>query len=319
MTTPLLTLLDLAKQRNSAGSAYVEILDETFKMTPEVSGMVYDPNTGNYRKVPNVGAVRPIPGRTYEAKVWNNLPTVPFRNFNEGVDFSKGDGVSRTFQTRLINPKWGADNAMSFEQDFASRMTDEAMLQTNSAKQTLGNQFYYGAVADTNKGFPGLISFYDDTNFSVDATGTLVKTSVWFVKFGFGGVEWLYGNNLAGITPQPPRLGDYTDGNGKTFTAMIQESYLFPGVKVSSPWGVVRIKNIGTANGKKLTWAHMREAWFKMANKGVVPDAIFMSPRSQAQLQDANVTTENPNPTLPTQFNGVPICPSNSISDAETV
>ncbi len=316
MTTPLLTLLDIAKQRNSSGSAYTEIIDETFKMMPEVSGMVFDPNSGQFRKAANVGAARPIPTRTYDAKVWNALPTVGFRYVNEGADFSKGDGVQRTFQTALINPKWGVDIALSFEPDFAARMAEEATLQTKAVNQTLGSQFYYGAGS---KGHPGLINFYDDTNFSVDATGTLVKTSVWFVKFGMGGVEWLYGNNLQGLHPEPMRKGDYTDGNGKTFTAMIQESLMFPGVKVSSPWGVVRIKNIGTANGKTLTWARMREAWYKMANKGVIPDAIFMSPRSQAQLQEANVTTENPNPPLPTHFNGVPICPTNSITDAETV
>lgn len=316
MTTALLTLLDLAKQKNSSGSAYVEVLDETFKMVPEVSGMVFDPNTGTFRKVPNVGAVRPIPGRSYEAKIWNLLPTVNFRYANEGGDFSKGDGVQRTFQTALINPKWGADKALTFEENFASRMTDDAMLQTSAVKQTLGTQFYYGSAA---KGHPGLINFYDDTNFSVDATGTTAKSSVWFVKFGFGGVEWLYGNNLAGITPEPPRLGDMQDANGKTFTGMIQEAFLFPGIKVSSSWGVVRIKNIGVAANKTLTWAHMRKAWYLMTAKGIVPDAIFMSPRSQAQLQEEEVTPEKKNPPLPTQFNGVPICPTNSISDAETV
>ena len=52
---------------------------------------------------------------------------------------------------------------------------------------------------------------------------------------------------------------------------------------------------------------------------GMRPTHIFMTGRSQRQLRDLSVTPENPNPPLPTMFEGIPIIQTHSLSNAETI
>ena len=97
---------------------------------------------------------------------------------------------------------------------------------------------------------------------------------------------------------------------------MIQEAYFRPGLRIRHKFSVGRIKNANATAGKLVTWARMRELWSKF-DLGFKPDVIFMTERSLSQLTDELVTPENPNPTSPTVFNGVPIATTHSISNAE--
>lgn len=317
MPSNTLTLLDLMKIKHGA-DPYMEIVNEIVTMIPEVTGNSFDTTTGQTRRVGNVGAGRTIPGQTFPSLVRNKLPSVGFRDFNDGSDYDKGDFTERLFQCKLLNPKWGVDRALEFRPEFAERMAEESFMQTEAALKTLGVQFYYGTLDGVGdaKGHPGLIDFVPAGNV-IDAGGSTALTSVWAVKFGMGHVEWLYGNGLSDLRPTDVRYGDMTGGNGKTFTAAIHEAYLFPGLKVSSTFSVGRIKKIGTAAGKKLTIARMNALWDTFTANGVIPDAFFMTVRSQRQLTDDHITPENKKPALITDWNSVPIVITNSISESE--
>lgn len=317
MPSNTLTLLDLMKIKHQ-GQPYMEIVNEVVTMIPEVTGNSFDTTTGQTRRVGNVGASRTIPGQTFQSLVRNKLPTVGFRDFNDGQDYSKGDFTERLFQCKLLNPKWGVDRALENRPEFAERMAEEAAMQTEAALKTLGSQFYYGTLDGKGdaKGHPGLIDFVPAAN-EIDATGTTAKTSVWAVKFGMGHVEWLYGNGLSDLRPTDVRYGDMTGGNGKTFTAAIHEAFLYPGLKVGSTFSVGRIKNLGTNTGKGLTIARMNSLWDTFTANGVIPDAFFMTVRSQRQLTDDHITTEIKHPPLVTNWNNVPILITNSIKQDE--
>ena len=90
------TLLDIAK-RNSADSA-VGLIDEAITgFMPEIK----------------FGAARSINGLNYKTLVRTELPSVAFRNANEGSTESKGKTVQRLVETYIMNPQWTADKAVA--------------------------------------------------------------------------------------------------------------------------------------------------------------------------------------------------------------
>ena len=80
-----ITLLDLAKKRNSAGDPYEDIIDETVKAIPEVSGFSFNTLTGERRPLPGVGSAAPIEGMSYDSLVRSALPDVDFRDTTKAV------------------------------------------------------------------------------------------------------------------------------------------------------------------------------------------------------------------------------------------
>ena len=156
-----------------------------------------------------------------------------------------------------------------------------------AAMQTLASQFYYGVQLDTNKGFPGLISAYDTTDMVVDAGGTTASTgsSVWAVRWNNQDVQWIWGNNgsleLSDVSEQ--RI---LDALSNPFTAYVQEIFAHPGLQVASKWSVGRIKKITADATKTLTDALIATLLAKFP-VGKMPDVLYMSRRSLAQLRAA--------------------------------
>lgn len=317
MTTGLFNLLDFIKMHHE-GRPYGHIVNEVVTMIPEVSGMRYNPVSGTFERTRNVGAGEVLTGDSFKTLVRKTLPNVDFRNLNEGSSRGKGSYETRTFQTYLINPRWDCDAAMEDRPEFPTLMARSALDNTEATLKTMGKQFYYGNdnANGSAKGGPGLIDFVH-SDFVVDAAGATAKTSVWFVKFGMGHVSWQFGNGLRELMPKDRRYGDLEDGDGNPYTGVIEEARLYPGVRCESMYSCGRIKNLGTAAGKKLTIDRMDAMWDVMTAKGVVPDAIFMTVRSQRQLTDDHKTTEVKHPPTVQSWNGVPILLTNSIQQDE--
>ena len=108
---------------------------------------------------------------------------------------------------------------------------------------------------------------------------------------------------------------------GKKLRALV--SYVSGRVapRLSNKNALVRIKKIGTDTNKTLNDSLLFQAFEKFLTNGQEPNAIFMTPRSQRQLQASRTaTTTNGAPApLPNEWNGIPIYITNSISLAETV
>ena len=170
------TLLDLAKL--DAGVGY-PIIEESVKSAPEL------------RVVP----ASTILGTTMELTVRTGLPSVAFRDANQGVARSKSKYETRTFQTHIL------DHQIAVDEQIVNGAKDRGRLLENhvigvmeAAMQYVGSQFYYGTGHDA-KGFPGLLAQYAaDTDHTVDAAGAANKTSVWFLKLGPECLEFLFGN-----------------------------------------------------------------------------------------------------------------------------
>ena len=71
----------------------------------------------------------------------------------------------------------------------------------------------------------------------------------------------------------------------------------------------VRIKKLGTDAGKGLTDLLLSNALEKVMNLGINPNAIFMNPRSLAQLKNSRTatTTTGRDAEMPTEYEGIPI------------
>ena len=323
------TLLDIAKA--NAADGIVELIDETINSHPELLLL----------------PARTIKGINYKTLVRTGLPTVGFRDANEGYAASKGTYENRLVETFIFNPRWEADKAVAdrYEDGPEAYIAQEAGAIMEASMQALAEQFYYGRGTSTQcglatttvkgdaKGFFGLLELSEaagltvaSNNLLIDGGGTTADTgtSVYMVKTGPAHVNWVWGNggNLEVDDAVTERI---LDGSNNPFTAYVQEMLAYPGLQVGSVYSFGRIGELTEDASCTLTDAHLANLYsrFKTAFK---PDVIFMTRRSQRQLQDSRILATGgtvlgdgaPVP-FPTSWNTIPIHVTDAISDAEEI
>jgi len=320
---PLPTLLDIAKI-NGATEGLVALFDEAARVAPEVTGMTY--RNGQLVNVPNVGASRTIKGTQYKTLIRTGLPTAAFRDANAGVTPSKSTYENRLVECFIADLQWVADKAVAdaCEDGAAAYLAEEASAIVTASFMQLAKVFYYGrnATFGDPKGFPGLLDSVD-SSLVVDAGGTSdnISTSVWAVSFGQQAVQWVYGNN-APLTVADPRIQTIADANDSTkfLTAYVQNLTLWAGLQVKHKFAVGRIKKLTTDSGKGLTDALLGKL-VSQYPAAYTPDVFFASRRSIEQLRASRTATT---PTgkeadIPDNFQGIPIIPTDAISNIETL
>jgi len=298
------TLLDIAKL--DAGIGY-PLIEEAVKLAPEL--MVIPADT--------------ILGTTMELTVRTGLPSVRFRNANEGVPRSKSSYETRTFQTHIL------DHQVAVDEQIVNGARDKGRLLENHASgvmeatmQYIGSQFYYGTGNDA-KGFPGLLAqCKSDAAHTVDASGAASKTSVWFLRLGRECVEFLFGNGQTIRLNETWELETVYDDNGNPYKAYTNWMKGRVGMRLANKNCAVRIKNVeetGT-NKKTLNDTLLYAAYEKFTEFGFEPTHIFMNGRSREQLRNSRTAT-NSNGTpapLPTEWEGIPIIRTASIANDES-
>jgi hypothetical protein len=300
------TLMDIAVANGS--DPVVGLIEESIKAHPEMQRAY----------------ARTIKGINYKTLVRTELPTVAFRNVNEGSATVKSRYENRLVECFTLNPIWNADQAAAdaYEDGAPAFIAMEGVGMVEAAIRTLCKQFYYGNAATglgDAKGNPGLIDAYDATNFVVDATGTTASTgsSVWAVRFGLQDVCMVWGNKgdlaLSDVVTQ-----QILDGSNNPYMAYIQSLLARPGLQVGKIQSVGRIKKLTADSGKGLTDSLISQLIEKFP-VGHKPDVLFMSRRSHGQLQRSRTAT---NPTgqpapFPTEAFGIPIEVTDSILDTE--
>lgn len=302
MTMP--TLLDIAKQNGS--DAVAGLIEETSKASPEIT----------------LGFARTIKGLNYKTLVRTGLPTVGFRNANEGYAASKATYENRLVETYIFNPRWECDRAVAdhHEDGAAAFIALEAAAIMEAAFQALGSQFYYGTSSDS-KGFPGLEAAVDTTNMVVDATGTTSNTgsSVWAVKFGPKDVAWVWGQ-AGQLSMEDPTIERLLDGSSNPYSAYCQELLAYPGLQVGNTRCIGKIKNLTEDSGKGLT-DNLIYSLLSKFQVGVKPDMLLMNRRSLKQLRQSRTATSptgSPAP-IPTEIEGIPIHLTDSILSTEAI
>lgn len=295
------TLLDIAKMNGS--DPVVGLIDEASRVHPEIARI----------------ASRTIKGINFKTLVRTELPSVSFRNANDGVDAVKGKYENRLIDTYILNPRWECDKAVAdaHEDGAAAFISMEAMGIVNAAFATVAGQIYYGGDA---AGFPGLQNSVRD-DMVIDAGGTTADTgsSVWAMSFGSQGVQFVVGNG-GSLDIDDVRIETITGQNSKSMTGYVQEMLARIGLQVGNLNGLGRIKNLTDDAGKGLTDDLLADlvGAFRI---GYRPDALFMSRRSLTQLQKSRTATNAtgaPAPT-PTEYEGIPIVPTDSINNTEAI
>lgn len=277
------TLLDVAK--NDKGSAY-PVIDETVDRFPELA--VFPADT--------------ITGLSMELEVLTGLPGgSSFRNVNEGTARTVPTFENRLFQAMQVSRQVGVDlGVVNSSKDQARFLVNRSKPQMQKAMVDIARQTWYGitgvdgngALIGDAKGFPGLIEQYSpDTAHEVDATGTSAKTSVWFLELGPENIEHLYGNDETLTMADDWKEETLYDAAGHPYQGLSNWVNGRVGLRLANKHRAIRIKNIGTANGKTLTDALMFEALQKAEELGMVPNAIFGTPRSFYQLRASRTPT----------------------------
>jgi len=117
------TLLDIAKL--DAGIGY-PLIEEAVKMAPELTVVPADTMTGT----------------TMELTVRTGLPSVRFRNANEGSSLKSSSYETRTFQTHILDHQIAVDaQIVDGARDPGRLLENHASGVIEAAMQYIGSQF----------------------------------------------------------------------------------------------------------------------------------------------------------------------------------
>jgi hypothetical protein len=307
-----LNLLDIAML--SGNDKAVGLIEQNLNSAPEMK----------------VFPFKPINGITYSTALRTGLPSVGFRKVGASITASKS-----TFEKRLVQafsigglisiPKDVAKAHDEGEDDLKAIEASGAML---AGMLSIGTQTWYGVNSTLGNvdGFPGALQCYDSTNMVIDAGGTTASTgsSAWLVKFGPKDVQMVVGLN-GNI--------DLSDWRVETISGVpshVSDIVGFVGCQFANPKSLCRISKLTEDSGKGLTDALIARAIAKFP-VGQKPDAIFCTPRSLGQLQTSRTVVLNGpiaggkgsgqsiTPPIPTDSNNIPIYPTDSILNTESL
>lgn len=333
-----ITVPDYSKQRNiDEGREYLQ--EQRYKFDRSMSGSVTlvdvakldagigAPLISEVAVLAPEAAVIPvdvIQGATVELSVMTSSATVGFRNANEGTTPSIGTFESRIYQTQVLEHPVVVDiqGVLNSSKDPGRLLESASRSVLEGVVKHLGVQTWYGGTTQGGdaKAAPGLLAQSNTASTHVvNANGNSAKTSVYMVRLGDGFADHCWGN---GTTLS---FGEFLEETvesaaGKKLRALVAYISGRFAPRLANKNALVRIKNI-EEDTNKLTDALLYQAMELAQTNGVQPNAIFMNPRSLYQLRASRTAT---NPTgvpapLPTDWNGVPIYVTNSISNAETV
>ena len=305
----IFTLLDIARQ-NAATVGYNLIREAVTNVRPEL--LIIPADT--------------IAGTEMTLEVLTKLPTLAFRNLNEGTPSSKPEFTTRTFSNGIIDQIIPVDKRLHEKALNKGRfLENRSMPYIEGGLDLCCRQFWYG-VGEDKKGFIGMIAQSNPSTEThvVDAGGAANKqrTSVWFLSIGREKIEWLWGNERT-ITLDPEWKDETLyDKDNNAYPGMTNWVHGSPGLRLANRNCAVRIKNISVdEDGKTLDDDWMFKGLQKMRDLGIQPTHIMMNPRSHEQLRSSRTATnEDGKPApLPRDFEGIPIYPTTFIKNGETI
>jgi len=297
------TLLDIIKANNA--DAVAGLIDESAKAHPEFMSLFS----------------RTIKGLNYKTLVRTGLPTVAFRNVNEGVATSKGTYVNKLVETFILAMPWQADKAAAdaYEDGAEAYCALEASGIIEAGFQHAASQIYYGVSAD-DKGFAGFVAQVD-SSMVLDAGGTTASTgsSVWAVRSNPKDAALVIGQNgeLAVSDVYSQRV---LDDSSNPYVAYCQDLNAYLGLQIGNKYSIGQIKDLTEDSGKGLT-DDLLAKLIELFPVGKLPDFFFMNRRSLRQLRNSRTAT---NPTgmpapFPTEALGIPIMVTDAITSTETL
>lgn len=315
-----LNLLDVTKLQGN--DAVVGLIEGVVSHHPEINAFPF----------------RPIEGTSYKTGIRTGLPTVGFRNANEGQVPSKSSFEQKIIEAFIFGGQIEIDSAVA-EADGDGSVEEvkqrEASGVAMAALRALGIQIWYGTVRD-EKGFPGLkqatpfgaITQNGDPS-TINAGGSTVQnaSSVYAVKLGERDVT-LIGGNKTTLRLRDWALQQITNPDGKKLTAYVSALNAWIGLQVAHDNCVRRICNLTTQPGARLNDSLLGDL-VESFPVGFQPDAIFLSRRSRSQLQASRTVAligqgviRPDQPTIapvPTEYGDIPLIATDSIGDFDAI
>lgn len=277
---------------------------------------------------------RTIKGVSYKTTRRTSLPSVGFHAAGASLTASKSafaDYLTTcAYLGGLVQLPKSIAQASEDGTDMLKAIEAEGVME--QALKDVGKQLFYGPSNTTYgsdaDGFPGLLDGYDSTNMVVDAGGTTATTgsSVWIVGTG------VKSNQLVVGMEGEMELSEWRVETVSGVPSHVADLTAYVGLQMANPNNtIVRVKKLTEDSGKGLTDALLAKA-LALFPIGVQPTHIFMSRRSRRQLQTARTVTLFGNGTrgsvgtatglvapTPTEFEGVPIIATDSLSNVEAL
>lgn len=322
MANALLTLADITKRRHS--DLAIGLIEETTTIAPEL----------------DVIGGTPISGTTYMATS-RTVPTVNFRNANDGSDAVKSTYDQKLAQCFILDAQLQVDKAIvdseaksGINQSINDLLMSEAQGALRGAGIAIGAQFYYGTNSDA-KGFNGIQSLMTGLTTSstlapvISAGGTTanVQTSVYLAWIDPKGVHFVWGNN-EGLVMDSWQTQIVNGANSKNMRAYVNNLQAWVGLAVGHTKSIGRIANCEDAASKRLTDALGAKLlqWIPMSIQNSGGLRWFMNQQAAYQLQVSRsagtaITAAIPLSFTPTprELCGIPITITNSITNTEAI
>jgi hypothetical protein len=321
MAATYLTLLDVAKIKGS--DMVTGLIEENLLVAPEAK----------------VLPARTITGTNFKTLIRKNFPKPAFRATNEGTDPVASSYENKNVECYYLDGQLEMDVATATATDqgegFALALEADGVMQ--GALQKIGTQVWYGTnttFGGDAKGFPGAVSIVD-SSLVYDAGGTTdsVCASVYGLKLGEKWATLVFGNG--NVFQMGQWVKQFVTRNSKEYQAWKNALQGWIGVQWVNKYAVGRIKKLTTDSGKGLTDAVVAN-WLAKFPVGVRPDVLFASRRSLMQLQLSRSVTifadaaarqsgQQGRSTMtiaapqPTESNGIPIVPTDSLLETETL
>lgn len=300
------TLLDVAKTDKGSG---FDVIDETIHSHEELT--VFPAATQEGTRV-DFTVITDLPGGN------------TFRIANEGIESTKTGLGTKSFDMALANRLVEIDKHGVYEKakDKARTLVLQSVPQMNKVLSDVAVQAWYGLDADPNKGFPGLIKQMSQAaTHNYDVTGAAAKSSVFMIEVTPSVLDLAFGNDQTLTMGDDWKEYKITLPDGKRLTVLGNEIAGWVGLRLYQVNRCVRIKNIGTANGKTLTDAHLYAGLNLCEDLGFKPTHIFGNPRSFEQVRASRTATSPSGAPAPRLDNweGIQIVRSINISKAETI
>lgn len=313
---PQHTLLDVAKHNGS--DKVVGLIEESLPFCPEMA----------------LFPVRQIKGTSYRNVIRTGRPTVAFRQANEGIAASKSSFRNGLVECFILAATINVDKAVgqAREDGLAALEAEEASAVMKQVGVELGSQIWYGVTTDA-KGFPGVKAATPTTAATVVNSGgsnSTVQSSIYAVKWGVQDVMLIAGNGTT-FDLSPFADQQLLDSGNLPYPGRVANLTAWVGMQIGNVNCVGRIYNVGEM-GETNDMADDAVISELLATfpVGYMPDAFFMSRRSQRQLQISRTVTINSGPgsakvagsveamaPLPDSAFGIPIYVTDSILNTD--
>jgi hypothetical protein len=298
----------------------------TLQRNDRLTGLVEDVTT--YAPEFSMVPVEKRPGTYYEIVVRTSLPTVSFRNINQGVAPTKSIYKKYLKEMFFLDAPIVVDEAIVKGDDASSGsiLVHEAQGVLQSAVITIGTQFYYGQVSPgISNGFPGLRTQLSGV---ITAGGTNNSTSAYLVWLNPQGVHFDVGND-GEIAMKPwwiqktlPQGGT----SGSDIIAWVSNLSSYIGLAVASTWSVWAVVGIDATHSLTDAIAAQLVSLIPLNRRQGL--CWFMNRTAHYQLQKSRTailyqpaTARNAGPAWsppPLECEGYPIVVTDSLTNTES-